>query len=107
MGDFIIGNLLLHAFFLRTNTYNHFTVFFLADLCPNGGIPCGFSTQNDSNAPICFSLEQACDGVNDCGDPLAFDEIVPLVEREGAVCRPRSGSGSGSGMGIDFEDCER
>ena len=42
--------------------------------CPTAdGIPCGFNASN------CYLPEQACNGVNDCSNPLAFDEIPDLT----------------------------
>ncbi|XP_064388044.1 uncharacterized protein LOC135336225 isoform X3 [Halichondria panicea] len=57
--------------------------------CPNGSLPCGFNFSN------CWVPEQACDGVNDCGDELAYDEIPGFVELSGESCITDGGSGSG------------
>ena len=45
-----------------------------------GSFPCGL------NQTRCWSYDQACDGNNDCGDELAFDEIPGFVERFGVAC---------------------
>ncbi len=68
--------------------------------CPTAdGIPCGFNASN------CYLPEQACNGVNDCSNPLAFDEIPDFVEMSGGIC-PRRGNDSGSGSGIGLDQCK-
>ncbi len=67
--------------------------------CPNGSLPCGFNFSN------CWVPEQACDGVNDCGDELAYDEIPGFVELSGESCITDGGSGSGFLGGTN--DCKK
>ncbi len=37
--------------------------------CPNGSLPCLFNSN-------CFDFSEMCNGVNDCGDSLAYDELA-------------------------------